>query len=154
AEATPERAAQKSADIRGSDAAARGWTEKDFPRVQKLAEGVFSYEWLRPADMGGTTNCVIVVGQDGVLVGDGLATVADTKRMVDEIAKITPLPIKWVVVGSDHGDHRGGDSAFPKDAKFYASTFSNDILKTNAKSAKPADPAVRVADVVVDDTLG
>jgi glyoxylase-like metal-dependent hydrolase (beta-lactamase superfamily II) len=104
--------------------------------------------------MGGTTNCVILVGKDGVLVGDGLATVADTKRMVDEIAKITPLPIKWVVVGSDHGDHRGGDSAFPKDAKFYASTFSNDILKAGAKSAKPTDPAVRVADVVVDDTLG
>lgn len=146
-------AEQKPADIRGSDAAARGWSEADFPRVKQLAEGVYSYEWLRPADTGGTTNCMIVVGSDGVLVADGLGTVEDTKRMVEEIAKLTPLPIRWVVVGSDHGDHRGGDSAFPKDAKFYVTTFSNDVLKTNAKKAKPGDPVVRVADVIVDDTL-
>ncbi|MSR36358.1 MAG: MBL fold metallo-hydrolase [Gemmatimonadetes bacterium] len=147
AEATPV--------VRGSDAAARGWTEADFPRVKELAPGVYSYEWLRTAETGGTTNCLFVVTTEGVLVADGLGSVEDTKRMVEEIAKITPQPIKWVVVGSDHGDHRGGDSAFPQDAKFYATTFSANVMKASAKAPDRAAeaPPVRVADVIVDDTL-
>ena len=147
--------AEEAPVVRGADAAARGWTEADFPRVKELAPGVYSYEWLRPADTGGTTNCMIVVGTDGVFVADGMGSVEDTQRMVEEIAKLTPLPIKWVVVGSDHGDHRGGDSAFPKDAKFYATTFSANVLKQSASAPnRAADaPAVRLADVIVDDTL-
>jgi cyclase len=141
--------------IRGSDAAARGWTEADFPRVKQLAPGVYSYEWLRTVENGGTTNTMIVVGTDGVFVADGMGSVEDGQRMVEEIAKLTPLPIKWVVVGSDHGDHRGGDSTFPKDAKFYATTFSANVMKQSANAPnRAADaPPARVADVIVDDTL-
>jgi cyclase len=147
AEATPV--------IRGSDAAARGWTEADFPRVKELAPGVYSYEWLRPAETGGTTNSLIVVGTEGVLVADGLGSVEDTQRMVEEIAKLTPLPIKWVVVGSDHGDHTGGNSAFPQDMTLYATTFSANVLKesSNAPNRAADAPPVHLADVIVDDTL-
>jgi glyoxylase-like metal-dependent hydrolase (beta-lactamase superfamily II) len=90
-----------------------------------------------------------------VLVADGLGSVEDTRRMVEEIAKLTPLPIKWVVVGSDHGDHRGGDSAFPEDIQLYATTFSANVLKESANAPnRAADaPPVQLADVIVDDTL-
>ena len=155
AEAGADAAVAEALVVRGADAAARGWTEADFPRVKQLAEGVYAYEWLRPAETGGTTNCIFVVTSEGVLVADGLGTVEDTKRMVEEIAKVTPQPIKWVVVGSDHGDHRGGDSAFPQDAKFYATSFSANVLAESAKApGRAADaPPVHLADQIVDDTL-
>jgi glyoxylase-like metal-dependent hydrolase (beta-lactamase superfamily II) len=36
------------------------------------------------------------------------------KDLVAAVGKITPQPIKYVVVGSEHGDHIGGDTAFPE----------------------------------------
>src|SRR5262249_34873979 len=38
------------------------------------------------------------------------------RQLVADIARLTPQPIKYVVVGSVHGDHRGGDAAFPPTA--------------------------------------
>ncbi len=35
--------------VRTGDPYARGYTDEDFPRIQELAEGVYSYEQLRPA---------------------------------------------------------------------------------------------------------
>jgi glyoxylase-like metal-dependent hydrolase (beta-lactamase superfamily II) len=40
------------------------------------------------------------------------------KGLVGAVGKITPQPIKYVVVGSEHGDHIGGDTAFPESATF------------------------------------
>jgi hypothetical protein len=44
--------------------------------------------------------------------------VENTRRLVSDIATLTPLPVTYVIVGSEHGDHRGGDSAFPSSAAF------------------------------------
>jgi glyoxylase-like metal-dependent hydrolase (beta-lactamase superfamily II) len=97
------------------DVAKRGLTESDFPRAKQLAPGVYSYEALRNGDPGGkmTTVSLIVISNDGVLVADGQGNATQTKEMVDWIAKTTTQPIKYVVVCSDHGDHTGGNSAFP-----------------------------------------
>jgi glyoxylase-like metal-dependent hydrolase (beta-lactamase superfamily II) len=40
------------------------------------------------------------------------------KDLVAAVGKITPQPIKYVVVGFEHGDHIGGDTAFPESATF------------------------------------
>src|SRR5262245_8733844 len=56
---------------------------------------------------------MFVVTADGVLVADGQGDAAATKGLVDAIAKVTPKPIRYVVIGSDHGDHTGGNASFP-----------------------------------------
>ena len=58
--------------LRTGDPYARGYTDADFPRVQELADGVFSYEQLRSAgDERFTTVSLFVVTSEGVLVADG-----------------------------------------------------------------------------------
>jgi glyoxylase-like metal-dependent hydrolase (beta-lactamase superfamily II) len=90
----------------------------DLPRTTKLADGVFVYEHIDPSKRGVTVNNLIVVTSDGVVVADGQGTVDNTKALVAEVATLTPAPIKYVVVGSIHGDHRGGDAGFPPSVTF------------------------------------
>jgi cyclase len=130
--------------VRTGDPVKRGFTEADFPRMQRLAEGVYSYEALRSAGPERfTTVSLIVVTPAGVVVADGQGNVAETKRMVDEIAKVTPQPITHVIVCSDHGDHTGGNSAFPSSARVYAHPTSKAILEeASARSGGAAAPAI------------
>src|SRR5262245_13921732 len=90
----------------------------DPPRTTKLADGVYAYEHVDPTKRGVTVNNLIVVTGEGVLVADGQGTVDNTRALVAEIATLTPAPIRYVVVGSIHGDHRGGDAGFPPSATF------------------------------------
>src|SRR5262249_3178082 len=116
--------------VRTGDPYKRGYTDADFPRVKKLAEGAYSYEQLRSAGTEKfTTVSFFVVTPAGVLVADGQGSVDETQRLVDAIAKITPRPITHVVIGSDHGDHTGGNSAFPAGVKYFIHPTSQAILK-------------------------
>ena len=104
---------------RTADPFKRGLTEADFPRVQELAPGVYSYEQLRAAgEELFTTVSMFVVTGEGVLVADGQGSFEETARMVEEIGKVTDQPITHVVVCSDHGDHTAGNAAFPEGVEF------------------------------------
>ena len=121
--------------VRTADPYKRGLTDADFPRVQRLADGVYSYEQLRSAGTEKfTTVSLFVVADAGVLVADGQGSVAETRRMVEEIAKVTTRPITHVVVCSDHGDHTAGNSAFPSTATFYIHPTSKATLGAGAAS--------------------
>jgi len=139
--------------VRTADPYARGLTDADFPRIQQLADGVYSYEQLRSAgDERFTTVSLFVVTNDGVLVADGQGSVEETKRLVDAIGRITDRPITHVVVCSDHGDHTAGNSAFPPDATFYAHPTSRAVLEASAsRPNRPADaPPVVVPGELVE----
>src|SRR5262249_29773966 len=117
--------------VQTGDRAKRGLATTDFPRARQLAPGVYSYEALRGGDPGGqmTTVSLIVITSDGVLVADGQGNVDQTKEMVSWIAKTTSQPIKYVVVCSDHGDHTGGNAAFPEGVTFVAHPTSVKVLE-------------------------
>jgi len=115
--------------VRTGDPAKRGLGESDFPRTQELASGVYSYEQLRSAgDERFTTVSLIVVTPAGVLVADGQGSPEETKRLVQEIAMLTPAPITHVVIGSDHGDHTAGNDSFPKGIAIFAHPASTKAL--------------------------
>ena len=99
--------------IRTADPYARGYTDADFPRVQELAPGVYSYEQLRSA------------GEE---------------------------PITHVVIGSDHGDHTGGNTAFPEGVRYFAHPTSAAALQATADRQEPDEPAFPVATDIVEDT--
>ena len=138
--------------VRTADPYARGYTDDDFPRVQELADGVYSYEQLRAAgEEMFTTVSMFVVTNEGVLVADGQGSVDETQRMIDHIAGITDQPIRHVVIASDHGDHTGGNSVFPSDAAFYAHPTSAATLEASASSPnRPATaaPVVLATEIV------
>jgi len=111
----------------------RGFKLTDFPRTVKLADNVYGYEDIRQP--GFTTVSLFVVGAEGVLLVDGQGSPDATKKMLDEIAKVTAKPVKWYVVGSDHGDHTAGNSALPKDVTYI-------VWKTSKEQMKLAAPAM------------
>ena len=140
--------------VRTADPGKRGLSVDDFPRIQELADGVYSYEQLRSAgDELFTTVSMFVVTSAGVLVADGQGTVEETRRLIDEIGRITDQPITHVIVCSDHGDHTAGNSVFPPTAVFFAHPTSHAILEASAdRPNRPADaPPVIIPTELVED---
>ena len=121
------------AQVRTADPALRGVALNEFPRVVKLADNVYGYEEIRSP--GFTTVSLFVVGRNGVLIADGQGSVAATQTMLDRIRTVTPLPIRWYVVGSDHGDHTAGNSALPKDIRYVVHPTSRAQLLRDSTSA-------------------
>src|SRR5262249_15656513 len=80
------------------------WKESDFPVVTKVAENIYLYQ--APHNFPGwITNSLIIVTTEGVVILDGQSSVKEMERLVGEVKKLTPQPIKFLVVGSTHGDH-------------------------------------------------
>jgi cyclase len=119
--------------VRTADPARRGVALTEFPRIIKLADNVFGYEEIRQP--GFTTVSLFVVGRNGVLVADGQGSPAATRTMLEKISTVTTLPVKWYVVGSDHGDHTAGNSELPKDITFIVHPTSRAQLVRDSTSA-------------------
>ena len=136
-----------------------GLALSQFPRTIKLAENVYGYEDIRQP--GFTTVSLFVVGSDGVLIADGQGSPAATQKMLDEIEKVTPKPIKWYVVGSDHGDHTAGNSVLPKDITYVVQANSQAQMKRTRRIRTAAEcaavivpPAAMTGDKQVIDVGG
>lgn len=142
----PVTARSQEAPVQTADPILRGLKESDFPRLKQLEPNVYAYEELRPSEPGKfkITVDMIVVTSGGVLVADGQGNPGATEKLVAQIKKLTPLPVRYVVVCSEHDDHTGGNvafrSAFP-DVVFVSSPASQKAL---AASATP--PTETVAD--------
>lgn len=143
--------------VRTGDPHLRGFTDDDFPRVQELADGVYSYEQLRSAgEEKFTTVSLFVVTSAGVLVADGQGNPAETQRLVDAIADITDQPITHVVICSDHGDHTAGNAAFPEGAVFLAHPTSKANLERSASNpnrSAHAPPIIIPTELVEDERV-
>jgi cyclase len=139
--------------VRTADPIKRGFQLSDFPRTVKVADNVYTYEDFHPGAEKFTTTNMFVVTSGGVLVADGQTSPEKTRGLVDAIAKITPQPIKFVVICSDHGDHTGGNIAFPAGVQYVIHPNSKATLEKQEASPSfkpgswklPAD-----ADVVAD----
>ncbi len=134
-------AAALQAQPRTADPAVRGVPLSAFPRLVPLGDGVYGYEEIRQP--GFTTVSLIVVGRDGVLIADGQGSPAATQTMLDRIRAITPLPIKWYVMGSDHGDHTAGNSVLPDGITYVVHPTSRAQLVRDSAAA-PASRRVIV----------
>lgn len=126
-------AATAAAQTRTAFPDKRGVKLSDFPRLVPLAENVYGYEEIR--DPGFTTVSLIVVGKNGVLLVDGQGSPAATQTLLDRIKALTPTPLKWYVVGSDHGDHTAGNSVLPKDVTFVVHPTSRAQMEKDAATA-------------------
>jgi glyoxylase-like metal-dependent hydrolase (beta-lactamase superfamily II) len=111
----------------------RGVKLAEFPRFVKLAENVFGYEEIRQP--GFTTVSLIVVGDYGVLIVDGQGSPEATQTLLDRITTITNKPVRWYVVGSDHGDHTAGNSVLPKDVTYIVHPTSRAQIERDAATA-------------------
>ena len=136
-----------SAQVRTAYPDKRGLKLTDFPRTIKLADNVYGYEEIRQP--GFTTVSLFVVGNEGVLIADGQGSPEATKKMLDAIAKVTTKPIKWYIVGSDHGDHTAGNSVLPKDITYVVTPFSKTQMKLDAPAMASDRQAINVGGIEV-----
>ena len=74
--------------------------------------------WVGLGGSGG--NSTIIVGQTGVIVVDAKQTEAGAKDLLAQIAKITPKPVKTVILTHSDGDHVNGLVAYPKGIEIIA----------------------------------
>ncbi len=132
--------------VQTGDPAQRGLSRADFPRLKQLEPNVYTYEALRTIEPQGfkTTVDLIVVTDQGVLVADGQGNERDGRALVAAIAKITPQPIKYVVICSEHPDHTGGNVAFK--AAFPDVVFISSPVSQKALAKNPNPPTETVAD--------
>lgn len=98
-----------------------------YRTVREIAEGVHTYEYARAGDPV-TTVSMFVVTPAGVLVADGQGNVEETRRLLDAIAGVTDQPVTHLVTASDHGDHTGGNAAFPEEIEVLAHPAARDAL--------------------------
>jgi len=130
-------AAPANAQPRTAFPAVRGVALTEFPRIVQLAPRVYGYEEIRAP--GFTTVSMFVVGKNGVLVADGQGSAAATQTMLDKIRTVTPLPIKWYVFGSDHGDHTAGNAVLPTGITYVVHPTSKAQLERDAAAADVAN---------------
>jgi glyoxylase-like metal-dependent hydrolase (beta-lactamase superfamily II) len=102
-----------------------------YRHVRELAEGVYTYEYAVAGDVV-TTVSMFVITDEGVLVADGQGNPAETERLLAAIAQIGDLPVTHVVICSDHGDHTGGNVAFPGDTEFLGHPAAQTALQITA----------------------
>src|SRR5499427_7254249 len=94
-----------------------------FADAIRAQQGVdFSKVEIKTTDLGNKTymlegqggDITVAVGTDGIIMVDTqFAPLHD--KIKDAIAKISPLPIKYVINSHYHGDHVGGNAAFHND---------------------------------------
>jgi cyclase len=125
--------------VRTADPAKRGLKESDFPRTIKVSANVYTYEDFHSGAEKFTTTNMFVVTDDGVLLADAQGSVAATKGLLDAIRKVTPKPLKQVVIASDHGDHTAGNSALPDGITYYIHPASKAILDRGNGWKAPAE---------------
>lgn len=77
-------------------------------RLEKVAEGV--YEILG----GHGANGGLIIGDNGVLVIDAKMTQDSVEQTLNEIKKLTNLPVKYLINSHSDGDHVYGNRFFPE----------------------------------------
>lgn len=76
------------------------------------------YSWLYDDVSHDTTNCGVVLAEDGITVIDTGLVPSAAKPLVDELEALTPLPIRRLALTGSHIDLVGGTSAFPLPAVY------------------------------------
>jgi len=104
--------------------------------VQKLADNVY---WVS----GGGGNSGVVIGTTGVIVIDAKTTPASGKALLDEIAKLTPKAVTYVILTHSDGDHVNGLASFPSGVTVIshegAKHEMDAALSAGGRGAPPAD---------------
>jgi len=133
-----------------------------FAGASNAQQGVdFSKIEIKTTDLGNKTymlegqggNITVAVGTDGIIMVDSqFAPLHD--KIKAAIAKISPLPIKYLINTHYHLDHVGGNAAFHRDG---ATIVAHDNIRlrlaagtTNANTGNKTPPAE--ADAIPTDT--
>lgn len=82
-----------------------------FP-IRRLADGVYAVLGDTGRGSEGRSNAGFIVGRDGVILIDALASPGQARVLERTIRTVTPLPVKWLILTHHHPDHTFGAIVF------------------------------------------
>jgi len=101
--------------------------------VQKLGPDLYAYI----SSNDSSANATFLVANNGILVVDTGLNEQEGRKLLDEIRKVSPLPVRWIVNTHYHPDHRGGNSAVGPDAVIISTSYTRE--RTLGPKRKPTE---------------
>ncbi len=103
-------------------------------QIKKAAEGV--YAALAVPGGEAASNALIIVADDEVIIAGAHFVAATMKELTEDVAKITPLPIKHVILTHHHKGFNYIDFDFPPGAEVIMSWQTWQALKSEYREFK------------------
>jgi cyclase len=88
--------------------------------VQQIGPDLYAYI----SDNDASANSTFLVSDQGILVVDTGLNAEEGRKLLDEVRKISPAPVRWIVNTHYHPDHRGGNSVVGPDAVVISTAFT------------------------------
>lgn len=121
--------------------------EKEHPNITKLKaqSKEFKKELIQLGErvyMGvgyDGSNAAMIVGDDGLVIVDGLRGMGAAEELFADFRKISDKPVKALIYTHGHGDHTGGASAFienPSETRIIARAHFKEELEVNSPVKK------------------
>lgn len=88
--------------------------------VQKIGPDLYAYI----SDNDASANSTFLVSEQGILVVDTGLNAQEGRKLLDEIRKLSPAPVRWIVNTHYHPDHRGGNNVVGPDAIIISTAFT------------------------------
>lgn len=93
--------------------------------------GLDLYAYISENDA--SANSTFLVSEQGILVVDTGLNAQEGRKLLDEIRKISPAPVRWIVNTHYHPDHRGGNSVVGPDAIIISTAFTRSQIPDSAR---------------------
>jgi cyclase len=109
--------------------------------VHKIGPDLYAYI----SENDSSANSTFLVSERGILVVDTGLNAQEGRKLLNEIRKISPAPVRWIVNTHYHPDHRGGNSVVGPDAVIISTVETRAaVLRSNnnpdVKNKRKATP--------------
>ena len=112
------------------------FTQHPAPTASQVSPGIWLFRTTPYGDAGLDGNAIAVVGNDAVLVFDANGTPAAAAAVIAELRRITPKPVKHLVLSHWHWDHWYG-------AEAYTAAFPGIEVIAHSRAARLMDGPVQ-----------
>ena len=98
------------------------------PQVRKLSEGVYAYVGANLQ-----SNAGIILTQDGVVLIDSGHTPIESRRILEIVKKLTPMPVRFLIDTEPHPDHTTGHFVFSPPAVIVAAAGAGESMRNRER---------------------
>jgi cyclase len=100
------------------------------PNVRKLADGVYAF-----VGENFNSNAGIVLTQDGVVLIDSGHNPVESRKLMEVVKKLTPMPVRLLIDTEPHPDHTTGHFVFSPPASIVAAAGAGDSMRARERES-------------------